>query len=249
MTLKRFFTTVNTLACAVLLLGAQTAHSLDDYGKPDDPVAAEALDVKIRTKNPDEMAYAIKVVLLKDYMKNNKIRASDKEIAQVLERKKQARADIIKQAKARQAEIQTALQSDATQGEQRKKLEEEQRFIDEMLKRAAQADSQAGDPKREGAEIEMAAGMIEQWKVNQSLYKEYGGRVIMQQTGPEPLDAYHEYFKAVQKAGNLKILNQEFESTMWSYFTDDKKHRFVPDSDKDKVMNTPWWQLPPAPSR
>ena len=35
--------------------------------------------------------------------------------------------------------------------------------------------------------------MIEQWKASQSLYKKYGGRVVFQQTGPEPLDAYHEY--------------------------------------------------------
>ena len=42
---------------------------------------------------------------------------------------------------------------------------------------------------------------------------------------------------------------KDFESALWSYYTDDKKHRFVPESEKDKVMSTPWWQLPPAPSR
>ena len=91
--------------------------------------------------------------------------------------------------------------------------------------------------------------MIEQWKASQSLYKKYGGRVVFQQAGPEPLDAYHEFLKAAQQAGDFKIINKEFESAMWGYYADDKKHRFVPDADKDKVMSTPWWQQPPAPPR
>lgn len=245
MLLKNLFKTVNSLVCAALILGGTQAYAMEDYGKPEDPVAAEALGVKIRTRNAAEMAYAINVVLLKDYVKKNKLNASDKEVAQLLEHKKQAEAKTIKQAKARQAEIQTALQSGSAEGEQRKQLENEQKFIDEMLKQAAQPE----DPQRAAAEAKMAAGMIEQWKASQSLYQEYGGRVVITQAGPEPLDAYHEYLKAVYKAGNFKILNKEFESALWGYYTDDKKHRFVPDSDKDKVMSTPWWEQAPAPPR
>ena len=245
MSLNRFFTTVNSLFCAALLLGAVPAHAMEDYGKPEDPVAAEVLDVKVRTRNAAEMAYAINVVLLKDYVKKNKLGATDKEVAQLLDRKKQAEAETLKQAKSRQAEIQTALQSDSVQGEQRTQLENEQKFIDEMLKRAAQGK----DPQRTAAESKMAAGMIEQWKASQSLYKKYGGRVVIQQAGPEPLDAYHEFLKAAQQAGDFKILNKEFETAMWGYYADDKKHRFVPESDKDKVMSTPWWQQAPVAPR
>ena len=245
MSLKRLFTGFTALACAALMLAVMPAHAMEDYGKPEDPVAAEVLDIKVRTRNAAEMAYAINVVLLKDYVKKNKLHATDKEIAQLLERKQQAEARTLKQAKARQAEIQAALQSDSTPGEQRQQLENEQKFIDEMLKRAARPD----DPQRTAAEKKMAAGMIEQWKASQSLYKKYGGRVVFQQTGPEPLDAYHEFLKSAQKAGDFKILNKDFESALWGYYTDDKKHRFVPDADKDKVMSTPWWQQAPAPTR
>ena len=98
MSLNRFFTTVNSLFCAALLLGAVPAHAMEDYGKPEDPVAAEVLDVNVRTKNAAEMAYAINVVLLKDYVKKNKLDASDKEVAQLLERKQQAEAATLKQA-------------------------------------------------------------------------------------------------------------------------------------------------------
>ena len=37
---------------------------------------------------------------------------------------------------------------------------------------------------------DMASGIIRQWKINKALYDQYGGRIIYQQLGPEPLDAY-----------------------------------------------------------
>ncbi len=245
MTLKSVFTPVNLLFCAALILGSMQASAMEDYGKPQDPVVAEALGVKIRTQNASEMAYAIQVVLLKDYVDKNKLTATDKEIAQLLERKNQMDTEMLNKARERKAELQASLQSDSVQGEQRDQLENELKFIDEMLKRAEQPE----DPQRTAAEKKMAAGMIEQWKASQSLYKKYGGRVAMQQSGPEPIDAYYQFLKAAEKAGEFKILNQDYEAALWGYYTDDKKHRFVPDSDKDKVMSTPWWQQPPAQQR
>jgi hypothetical protein len=36
---------------------------------------------------------------------------------------------------------------------------------------------------------QMGYSMIRQWKLNREIYRQYGGRVIYQQLGPEPLDA------------------------------------------------------------
>ncbi len=72
----------------------------------------------------------------------------------------------------------------------------------------------------------MAASMIRQWKINRSLYKEYGGRVIFQQLGPEPLDAYREYLEARRKAGDFEILDPGAKQVFWEYFTDESRHDF-----------------------
>ena len=41
--------------------GAEPAHALLHYGKPEDPGAAEELDVQLRTRHAAQMAYAINV--------------------------------------------------------------------------------------------------------------------------------------------------------------------------------------------
>ncbi|MEN8207065.1 MAG: hypothetical protein ABFS24_13790 [Pseudomonadota bacterium] len=230
-------------AGCLLLLLAPFLQAQETYGKPEDPVAAEALDVQIRTNNPGEMAYAIKHVLSVNYARQNGLEATDGEIKQFIARKKEMETRTRKEAEARRDGIQKQLQSGGVSEDDRKKLEGEQKFLDDMLGRAQEADKQGSDPKRAAAETQMARANIGQWKVNKALYKKYGGRVAYQQAGAVPLDAYYKFFKDAQKAGDLKILNKELESELWSFYTDDSKHRFYPENEKDKAINTPWWML------
>jgi len=78
----------------------------------------------------------------------------------------------------------------------------------------------------EAAEVErmrcdMGRAMILRWKLNRALYRQYGGRTIFQQFGPEPLDAYRQYLEERQAAGDFKIHEKAFENAFWRYFTDD----------------------------
>lgn len=61
----------------------------------------------------------------------------------------------------------------------------------------------------------------------------------------EPLDAYHDFFKAAQKSGEFRIINKEFEPALWSYYTTDSIHTFIPESgnEKEHAINTPWWMM------
>jgi len=232
-----------------LLLLVPVTQAQETYGKPEDPLAAEALGVQIRTSNPDEMAFIIKQVLLVNYVKAQSLEATNSEINQFLARKKEVTARSRKEAEARRDEVEKQLQSQDLPDADRKQLEGEQQFLDAMLKAAQEADKQGNDPKRAAVESQMAKSLIEQWKVSQSVYKKYGGRVVYQQVGAEPLDAYHEFFKSAQKADDFKILNKEFEPAFWSYYTTDSKHRFYPENESDKVINTPWWMMDPKPGQ
>jgi heat shock protein HslJ len=87
----------------------------------------------------------------------------------------------------------------------------------------------------------MASGMIERWKVNKALYETYGGRVIFQQFGPEPLDAYREFLEARQAAGDFEILDEAVAEEFWRYFTDDAMHDFFPPEEAANVFDTPPW--------
>ena len=91
---------------------------------------------------------------------------------------------------------------------------------------------------------DMGRAMIRQWKLNRALYRQYGGRIIFQQLGPEPLDAYRQYLEARQAAGDFTIHRKDFEDAFWGYFTTDSMHDFyAPGSDEEaQAFKTPFWE-------
>jgi heat shock protein HslJ len=91
---------------------------------------------------------------------------------------------------------------------------------------------------------DMARNVIQQWKLNQALYEQYGGRIIFQQFGPEPLDAYRIFLEEKQSDGAFSIMDAEMEKGFWRYFTDESLHSFYePGSEAEaKSLETPPWE-------
>lgn len=237
------------IGCLLLLLSlAQTqaqTRTQEAYGKSDAPLAAEARGVQIRTANPDEMAYVIKQILLRHYVEEQGLQATDKEIAVLLNRKQEVMEKDRKLMEARRKELEKTLATSPPADEERARLEQELASLNGMQQAMAEADSRAGTPESVEAENRVARAFVEQWKVNQALYRQYGGRVVYQQSGAEPLDAYHEFFRAAQKSGDFRILNEDFEPVFWRYYTTDSLHKFIPESgnQQERAINTPWWML------
>jgi len=100
----------------------------------------------------------------------------------------------------------------------------------------------------EAAEVEqkrrdMGRSMIRRWKLNRALYRQYGGRIIFQQFGPEPLDAYRQYLEERQAAGDFEIHEKAFENEFWRYFTDDSMQSFYERGSEQEVLafaKPPW---------
>ena len=89
---------------------------------------------------------------------------------------------------------------------------------------------------------DMGRSMIRQWKLNRALYQQYGGRVIYQQLGPEPLDAYRQYLEERRAAGDFIIHEKAFESGFWQYFTDESMHEFFEPGTEGKAFEIPPWE-------
>jgi len=91
---------------------------------------------------------------------------------------------------------------------------------------------------------EMARSMIRQWKLNRALYRQYGGRIIFQQLGPEPLDAYRHYLEERKAAGDFTIYEKAFEDEFWQYFVDDSRHDFyeLGSEQAERAFATPPWE-------
>lgn len=90
--------------------------------------------------------------------------------------------------------------------------------------------------------LEMARSIIRQWKINRELYRAYRGRVIYQQLGPEPLDAYRQFLKERQEAGAFTIHQKTFEDAFWRYFTDDSMHTFFEPGSEASAFGAPPWE-------
>jgi hypothetical protein len=93
---------------------------------------------------------------------------------------------------------------------------------------------------------ENARPFVESFKVNQSLYERYGGRVVFQQFGPEPIDAYRAFLEEQQKAGAFRILDADLVAGFWEYLTDDSMHSFYSTEEGKAVMSAPWWLEKPS---
>ncbi len=125
-------------------------------------------------------------------------------------------------------------------------------FIDDMERGMAEdpnltaEDDLTPEEAAEAAALrrEMARSMIRQWKVNRALYDRYGGRIIYQQLGPEPLDAYRQLFEERQEAGAFEIRDPELASEFWRYFTDDSMHSFMEPGSEDaaQAFTAPPWE-------
>jgi hypothetical protein len=88
----------------------------------------------------------------------------------------------------------------------------------------------------------MARSIIRQWKINRQLYGEYGGRVIYQQLGPEPLDAYRVFLEEQQRVGAFTIVDESLETSFWQYFTDDTRHTFFEKGSEAGALEQPPWE-------
>ena len=96
----------------------------------------------------------------------------------------------------------------------------------------------------EEGERKMAEAMVKSWKIKKTLFKEYGGRVVSQQAGLEPLDAFQTFLKELEGANAVIVHDEAYKDvmkTMDAYIN--KEHEYLPeDSDLTKeYFDTPSW--------
>lgn len=93
------------------------------------------------------------------------------------------------------------------------------------------------------AREEIAAAFIRQWKISRALHEQYGGRIIFQQGGPEPLDAYRTFLEESAARGDFKIVNKDLEAGFWRYYRDESIHDFFKpgSAEEAKAFADPPW--------
>ena len=208
--------------------------------------AATVLGQEVQAADAGEMQEILLTRLFEAYAAAQGIEATEAEIAAFvanLERvKQQDRAD----REARLAELGRRLESADLPASERQPLEAERAALVEQ-RAALETDEEL--TAEEAVEVErmrrdMAREIIVRWKLNRELYRQYGGRIIAQQLGPEPLDGYRQFLEQQQREGAFSIQRKEFEAEFWRYFRDDSIHSFFdPDSrEKAEAFQVPPWE-------
>ena len=230
------------MSCVVVY--AQLLQAAEVYGQPDVPLAAEVLDTQVRTADAEEMKYAILSRLLDRYAADNRIEVAPEEIDAYVKAVDRAMADDRTKREARRDDIARQLDGSTLTETEREALSSELAMLNGLLDGAGTQDTGEDSAARQ----QVAAAFIRQWKINGQLYRQYSGRIIFQQGGPEPLDAYRQYLEEQARKGAFRILDEALEAEFWRYYRTDSIHSFYEPGSKEEaqVFETPPW-LPAEP--
>ncbi len=211
---------------------------------------ATVLDTTITGKDKDKLSSLIGGPLFARFATENKIEVTDAEIETFLVKMEEMdKQQAVEFGQMRQ-KLTEALKSPSLSDKDRKAKESQLETVERLIKMKAEmkAQSDKGQASFDPMKRRIARETIRMWKINRALFQKYGGRVIFQQAGAEPIDAYRDFLKEQETQGAFKILDKEYEAPFWKYFTDDSMHRFYKDADGAKVLNTPWWLMKEQPA-
>lgn len=241
--MKRIF--ILTALVAAVANPAMSQTSQSKAVTTDNDAIAVVLGKTISIKDKDRLNGLIFGTLLEQYAKENKIEPTDAELdAFVLKTEEMRRQQQVKFEKDRE-KLAMELKSTALAEKERKEKTSQLHMIESILKTTKETEDRTKgmEDQMRTMKRNMAQHFVKTWKINKSLYEKYGGRIIFQQAGPEPLDAYRSLLKEQEKKGAFQILNKDYEASFWKYFVTDAMHTFYSKDDGAKLMKTPWWLL------
>jgi uncharacterized protein YjaG (DUF416 family) len=210
-------------------------------GDPAAPLAGKVAGMAVHATNGNELREIVMEQLLNRCALEKKVTVSKEEIAACREFMKKVAAEDRAEKAACRDQLKAKLSGGDLEKADREKTQAELAAVEQLLADTAPKDSPTDEEK--AAMDEIAEAFIRQWKVNRLLHQEFGGRIIRQQGGPEPLDAHRRFLESAQKQGNLTITGESIEQRFWQYFRDDSLHDFYPagSPEEAQAFNTPPW--------
>lgn len=160
------------------------------------------------------------------FVKQHKIEATPRDIAAfkktAMERRQQSLVNMETQLVKIEAELAASELSD----EKREELTKKQASLERVL-------PMLRDPSRAGIPDAMARMFIVATKTERELHRQYGGRVVFQQGGPEALDARRRLFEEAEKKGDLTFDDAGVRHMF--YYYSNMRHTVIDEATLKKV--------------
>ncbi len=244
---------MKSLLLAGIIIGlASSGVAQTDSVKPeaaDTNIIAVVLIKKITAKEKDELNGMIFSALLQQYAKENQIEPTDEELDAYVQRTEEKEKQLYVKFERDRDGLKKEINSTSLPDRERKEKQSQLATIESILKsiRDMKEKTKGMEEQMRPMKRQMAQQFVESWKINKALYEKYGGRVIFQQAGVEPLDAYRDFLREQEKKGTFQILDKQYEPGFWRYFTNDAMHTFCKKDEGAKFINTPWWMMEQPP--
>ena len=181
--------------------------------------------------------------LLEKFAETEGIEPTEEEVAQFIHG-----SDVIERKEAEQItrvyeDLKRAIKEGKYKGEALTRRKKQLSSLSRIIETSKEAQRFADEYPEEQLRIEQTIGrqFVRRWKINKALYDRFGGRVIFQQAGPEPIDAYRVFLEGHEEKGSFSIKDKRIKESFWQYFTDSKLHLFLPETDGKKAIHSPWW--------
>lgn len=214
-----------------------------------DAVIAMVLGQDITAADKDELNGRIFSALLEKFAQENIVEPTDAELDAFVAKSEEQDKQQLAEFEADQKRLQQELQNPELSTQERQEKQSELETTTNILESLHGMDHYGQEHQDESRQFqrELAQQFVMSWKINRSLFQKYGGRVIFQQAGPEPLDAYRDFLKEQEKHGAFRINDATCAAGFWNYFTNDTLHTFFSREEGARCINTPWWLMdPPA---
>lgn len=243
--MKTFFITYFTIILCSVNCFAQTTYN--ESSTNDNKVIAVVYGREVHVSEKDNIVGIIFGSLLERYANDHNIKPTKAEIEAFVDRSKEQKIQTQKELRQDRDDILRKLESKNIPAPERQDILSQLETLDSILEVDPELEKYEQENPREvrKMEEEIAKHFIQAWKINKALFQQYGGRVIFQQAGPEPIDAYRDFLKEEERKGSFQILDKSFDVTFWNYFINDNIHTFISETREEgvKIFETPWWLM------
>ena len=244
--------TVALLCVASCSCACRTQPMAQSLASQENPVVADVLGKRILLSQEDRLRGIILGALLEKYATEHKIEPSRSEIDAYIayhdsvlhehEQKPRPKQEIIDEIIGKLQAISQLDDDDGVHAEYLKRLNIMLDADRKMVESSNERLREQLDKQRQRMGETLAKKSILRCNVDLALFRQYGGRVIFQQAGPEPLDAYRDFLKEHERRGSFHILDEKLAPTFWDYFVNDDMHIFLSETREEglEILTPPW---------
>jgi hypothetical protein len=190
--------------------------------------------------NPlDELGGRIEREISGDYIEKNNLKATEQELSEFQHHQERSMAQDRIRRQKELAELDKKLQNADLSPKEREQAEKSRATLKRLAARERKR-AEAGLSTTAADWREIAAPWIEAWKINQSIYKKYGGAVDLTKFGPNPVGARKRLLEDYQNQGKILIHDDNVRCEFWKRMGSPPNLPAKP----EEIDFTPYWKKP-----